>query len=175
MENNFRKLNARKLSAGQTIRITYHGYNDGVVNAKVLGLSSKSKAEDGMEFQSVKEAMQEFDVTSLTKLDEVASEKTGHFYLFVETIGESENYTFGVYVFNGRFSIGSGADPCSFEILLTDEEVELEQRMLDLNELKKRIAAKERSIAAQLQLVQEMKESHKELKEQYDYLMTLVK
>ena len=119
-----KRLNGTQLKRGDVVLARYNSFNQGVDICKVIGVTDmESKyGEGGVKFNSVKEAMQHYDVRNLKGLEALSKDmEYGHgCYLYVEDMEDVEHqHKRGpwYYLMDGRWCRGSGAEKLSFALL----------------------------------------------------------
>lgn len=112
-----RKVRGNTLKRGMLLAAYYNNFNEGTDFIEILGVTGNDQkyGEGGVKYNSVKECFQANGVRSLKQLEEKDSENEygyGHYLVAKDLIrGESGAW---YYLFEGRWSRGSGAEALSF-------------------------------------------------------------
>jgi hypothetical protein len=101
-----KKLNGGALQAGMVVFAVHDKYNTGAQLYEILGFSEGSDRED-VKYKSVKEAYKAHGVSSLKALEDKEVR------LVVKDLEDGDTGAF-FYIFEGRWSYGSGAEPLTF-------------------------------------------------------------
>ena len=112
-----RNLQGRSLKKGMTV-LAAHAYGN-THPYEILGVTGTEEryGEGGVKYDSVKAALKASGVRSLSELEMKDDENEyghGH-YLVVRDLVSGETGSW-FYLFKGRWSIGSGAQPLSFRL-----------------------------------------------------------
>jgi len=118
-----------QLKKGMIVLATYNQVNQGTDLYEILGVTDwdPKYGEGGVKFNSVKDAMRSAGVVTLKDLDEKTWEKAkrkwgtdegyGHgYYLVVKDLVSNDSGSW-FYLYNGRWSRGSGAEKLSFVLM----------------------------------------------------------
>lgn len=115
-----RRIKGNTLAKGMFVAASYNQYNQGIEFCEILGFTDidKKYGEGGVKFNSVKEVFNHFKVSSLKALENVGEDLGyGHsVYLVVKDL-ETEESGPWFYLYEGRWSRGSGAEALSFVLL----------------------------------------------------------
>jgi len=108
-------VNGSTLEAGMIVFASHDKYNTGAELYEVKGFC---EGRDGpVKFKSVKEAFKAHGVSSLKALEKVGDEDNSKVVrLVVKDIADGQEGDF-FYLFEGRWSYGSGAEPLSFTLV----------------------------------------------------------
>jgi hypothetical protein len=96
------------LAKGMKVEATYRGLNRGTDQVEILGVAVGNNGDDGVKFNSVKEAMKDAGVTSLRALEALDS-----YHLVVRELPYGDSGPW-YYLFQGRWCRGSGAERLTF-------------------------------------------------------------
>ena len=112
-----RNLQGRSICAGMHVLASYNKYNQGADLYEVLGFTDHKQVygEGGVVFNSVREVFKHYGVKSLVDLEKLQNKNEyGHGTYMV--IKDMDTGAAGAwfYLFEGRWSRGSGAEPLSF-------------------------------------------------------------
>ncbi len=115
-----KRLNGKQLERGMKVLASHNQFNQGVNVFEILGVSDVSVqyGEGGVAYQSVKATLIANDVKTLKAL-EAKDDKNEYGYSHHLWVRDLENNEKGpwVYLFEGRWSVGSGAEALSFSLL----------------------------------------------------------
>jgi len=120
----------------------YNSMNQGVDICKILGVTGDDQkyGQGGIEFDSVKEALEYYDVKTTKDLEYLQSQNEygHHCYLYVEDMEDVENAQNRrgpwYYLVDGRWARGSGAEKLSFTLMEQQSKSEDEERGYDGDE-----------------------------------------
>lgn len=165
-------VRANNITRGMILQITYLGRWDSYV--EVLGFTANTHkyGEGGVKYNSAKEMYKANNVTNLTDLEDSDSDQEYgfHHYMVVrdltdDVIKNSDNDTYKLYIYNGRWVVGSSAEKVSFreakyvprarvtearyhnsvlQVETFDDPHDIDDRELDIaNETKRLVSGKE--------------------------------
>lgn len=119
-----KKLRGNQLEAGMIVLASYNKFNQGSDLCEILGFTGDEKkyGEGGPRYSSVKELFQVYNVDSLKDLEilQDGNEYGYHTYMCIKDLNaRGKKYEQGCwfYLFEGRWSRGSGAEPLSFVLM----------------------------------------------------------
>ena len=99
-----------KLEQNQTVLAHYNGNNQGADIYEIKGFTDAK--DEKVNFKSVKELFAKYEVNSLKALEGVSED----LYMVVKDLESGEEGAW-FYIYNGRWSLGSGADALSFALV----------------------------------------------------------
>jgi hypothetical protein len=112
-----RKVRGNTLKRGMLLAADYNRFNSGIDYIEILGVTGDDQkyGEGGVKYNSVRECFQANGVRSLKQLEEKDGENEYGYshYLVVRDLLRDESGAW-YYLFEGRWSRGSGAEPLSF-------------------------------------------------------------
>lgn len=108
------------IKKGMVVLASYDKYNQGAHIYEILGFTGTDKkyGDGGVKFNSVKEVMDSEGVKTLDELEEKQNENEYgfHTYMVVKDLDDNEEGPW-FYLFEGKWSSGSGAEPLSFWLM----------------------------------------------------------
>lgn len=113
-----RAVRGNTLKRGMLLAAEYNRFNQGIDYIEILGITGNEQkyGEGGVKYNSVKECFQANGVRSMKQLEEKDGELDygyGHYIFAKDLLRENESGPW-YYLFEGRWSRGSGAEPLSF-------------------------------------------------------------
>ena len=105
-----KKILGSKLEKGQFVLADYNSSNQGAHVYEIKGLTDQENEK--VNFDSVKDVLKKYDVASLKALENV----TNDVHLVVKDL-ESGDEGAWFYLYNGRWSRGSGAEALTFSLV----------------------------------------------------------
>lgn len=115
-----RAIEHTNLKKGMVVLASYNKYNQGAHIYEILGFTGTDKkyGDGGVKFNSVKEVMDSEGVKTLDELEEKQNENEYgfHTYMVVKDLDDNEEGPW-FYLFEGKWSSGSGAEPLSFWLM----------------------------------------------------------
>lgn len=143
-----RELTSKQLAKGMKVLAYYNSTNQGCDAVEIMGVtgSEQEYGEGGVKFNSVSEALAFYNCKTLTELETLQNknEYGYHSYLWLKDLETREpkgvsscsNQDNGpwYYVFQGRWSCGSGAEALSFiELKTVDEDLAEKNKQVAIN------------------------------------------
>lgn len=130
------QVHGPNLKTGQKVIAFYSKYNLGLDIYEIRGVTGAEQkyGEGGVKYNSVKEAMQAHQASNLRELEAIQAqyEDYGHnFYIVVKDLIDGGTGPF-LYLFEGRWVTGSGAEPVSFILV---EETTLDESVINEDKL----------------------------------------
>lgn len=108
------------LKKGMVVLASHDKYNQGAEIYEILGFtgSEKQYGDGGVKFDSIKDVMNTEGVKTLKELEDKQNKnKYGfHTYMVVKDLNTNESGPW-FYLFEGKMSYGSGAEPLSFWLM----------------------------------------------------------
>ncbi len=109
------KITGNKLAKGMTVMGSYLGSNQGAMFIEILGFTDNDTAYgDKPVFDSIEEVFKHHGVSSLKELNVMERQREYGYstYMVCREIADGDEFT--MYLYNGAWAVGSGADRVSF-------------------------------------------------------------
>lgn len=113
-----KKVKGNALTAGMIVLSIYNSSNQGATLDEILGFTDDTSAygdKPKQLFKSVKDLLKFYNLRSLKALEQLQGQNEYGFssYIKVKSLEDGDSGAW-YYLFNGRWSRGSGAEPLSF-------------------------------------------------------------
>jgi len=145
-----RRITSKSLTKGMKVAASYNKYNQGFDIYEIIGFtgSDEKYGEGGVKFDSAKELLKAYGVKNFKQLEALQDENEYgcHSYLEVRDLNTGEQGPW-FYLFEGRWSLGSGAEALSFV-----EVEEFDQEAYDAEQEAKAEADRRRIVAKRIDI-----------------------